>query len=129
MPGQPAPPHLSGHPAPRWHLDQSRQALATPSDEVVIQAVAWRVRLASGLAVCQDWQRCADWRAADPLHERAWLHLQPLERCLSTVSQPLDRAPLTRAELDRQRRRSLGWLALLAVVIVAGVTAQHLLPW
>ncbi|MCY1272128.1 hypothetical protein D9M68_250670 [compost metagenome] len=103
--------------------------MSVPADPVAAQAIAWRVRLASGSASRQDWRRCADWRRADPQHELAWQRLERLGQQLADASRPLARATLAVAEMNLQRRSSLKQLLLLAVLVAGGVATQHLLPW
>ncbi|WP_457787716.1 FecR domain-containing protein [Pseudomonas sp. PL-6] len=98
-------------------------------DEVVQQAIAWRVWLASGTATAQEWRLCADWRAADPQHEQAWQRLEQLGQPFAGLSAPLARHALVGAQVDRQRRRSLKQLGLFGTLVAAGVLGQHLQPW
>ena len=98
-------------------------------DETVQQAIAWRVRLASGTATAQEWRLCADWRAADPQHEQAWQRLEHLGQQFAGVSAPLARQALAGAQVDRQRRRALKQLGLFGSLVAAGVLGQHLQHW
>ncbi|MFV9682307.1 FecR domain-containing protein [Pseudomonas sp. NY15367] len=98
-------------------------------DETVQQAIAWRVRLASGIATAQELRLCADWRAADPQHEQAWQRLEHLGQQFAGVSAPLARQTLAGAQVDRQRRRALKQLGLFGSLVAAGVLGQHLQPW
>lgn len=98
-------------------------------DEAVQQAVAWRVRLASGTATPQEYALCEDWRAADPRHEQAWQRLEQLGQQFSAVSAPLARHALAGAQVDRKRRQSLKQLGLFGALLASGVLAQQLQPW
>lgn len=98
-------------------------------DEVVQQAIAWRVRLASGTATAHELRLCADWRAADPQHEQAWQRLEHLGQQFAGLSAPLARQALAGAQVDRQRRRALKQLGLFGSLVAAGVLGQHLQPW
>ncbi|QSL93404.1 FecR domain-containing protein [Ectopseudomonas toyotomiensis] len=98
-------------------------------DETVQQAIAWRVRLASGTATAHELHLCADWRAADPQHEQAWQRLEHLGQQFVGVSAPLARQALAGAQVDRQRRRALKQLGLFGSLVAAGVLGQHLQPW
>ena len=98
-------------------------------DEVVQQAITWRVRLASGTATAHELRLCADWRAADPQHEQAWQRLEHLGQQFAGLSAPLARQALAGAQVDRQRRRALKQLGLFGSLVVAGVLGQHLQPW
>lgn len=98
-------------------------------DEVVQQAIAWRVRLASGTATAHELRLCADWRAADPQHEQAWQRLEHLGQQFAGLSAPLARQTLAGAQVDRQRRRALKQLGLFGSLVAAGLLGQHLQPW
>lgn len=98
-------------------------------DEAVQQAIAWRVRLASGAATAHELRLCADWRAADPQHEQAWQRLEHLGQQFAGVSAPPARQALAGAQVDRQRRRALKQLGLFGSLVAAGVLGQHLQPW
>lgn len=98
-------------------------------DEVVQQAITWRVRLASGTATAHELRLCADWRAADPQHEQAWQRLEHLGQQFAGLSAPLARQALAGAQVDRQRRRALKQLGLFGSLVAAGVLGQHLQPW
>lgn len=47
--------------------------------------IAWSVKLSSGTASAEDQQQFEQWRARDPLHERAWQALHAMEQSLNAV--------------------------------------------
>lgn len=103
--------------------------MSTPSPAIVEQAIAWRVRLDSGMAAAEDWQACAAWRAADAQHEQAWQRLESLGRRFAALPSGLARAALVAAPLDVSRRRALKGLGIGAVVLASGLLAQQWQPW
>jgi len=83
--------------------------------DVLDQAAAWFVRLASGSADAQDQQALSQWRSADPEHERAWQKLLGVEQMLrgsaAHVQTPAARAALGQAARINRRRalKTLAW--------------------
>ncbi|MCU9949390.1 FecR domain-containing protein [Pseudomonas sp. PDM13] len=89
--------------------------------QVVEQAIAWRVRLASGTCPAEEFAACQHWRGIDPEHELAWQRLEALGGRFSTIPAALGHAALDGAQHDPQRRRALKALALLIAAGGAGV--------
>ncbi|WP_166642992.1 FecR domain-containing protein [Alcanivorax sp. 24] len=100
------------------------------TESVIKTAIAWRIRLESGLARPSDEQACRHWRDADPAHELAWQRLGKLDSVFHDAAgkaPALARTTLHRTDEERRRlsRRqalcvitgsalglsSLGWLA------------------
>lgn len=84
-------------------------------------AAAWVTRLTSGGATEADAQALADWRRADPLHDRAYLEIVALRQAVARVANDYRRPPPTRfGEVDRRRLLGVG-----SVVGVTALTAAH----
>ncbi|MBM3106234.1 FecR domain-containing protein [Pseudomonas sp. V1] len=86
-------------------------------DEVLDQAIAWKVRLQSGDADDRVRQGCLQWRQARPVHEAAWQALQASESAfhgLATLSGASSRVALD--TLERMQRGRIGRRRLLQVV-------------
>lgn len=103
-----------------------------PFDPAVVdQAVEWLVRLGAAGAAdpCRDQWR--QWRAAHPEHERAWQHIEAVDRRLQRGMHGLP-AGAARHALDAPasaaRRRAL---RLMSVIVLAGGgwSAYRTLPW
>lgn len=112
---------------------QSNGGQGAPSltESVIKTAIAWRIRLESGLAQTSDKEACRHWRDADPAHELAWQRLGKLDSVFHDAAgkaPALARTTLHRTDEERRRlsRRqalsvitgsalglsSLGWLAV-----------------
>lgn len=104
--------------------------MSAPDPRVVEQAIAWRVRLASGEVVADACQR---WRAQHPEHELAWQRLEALDGRFAAIPAALGHATLAAARHDPRRRRALKALGLLAAAGGAGLLGvsgiQPLQPW
>ncbi|MCY1481309.1 Protein FecR [compost metagenome] len=87
---------------------------------VVEQAIAWRVRLASGTCAADDYAACQQWRGQHPDHESAWQRLEALGGRFAAVPAALGHATLEGAGHDPQRRRALKALAVLVAAGGAG---------
>jgi transmembrane sensor len=73
-------------------------------------------------------RRFAEWRAADPEHDRAWRRLERLQSTLGGV--PLNTARVVLREMpDTRRRQTLKLIGLVLVTGGAGYLAQAQLPW
>lgn len=99
------------------------------ADEVVEQAIAWRVCLASGEASAEDVQGCLHWRAHAPLHEQAWQRLEALGQRFAGVPAQLGHATLRQPAVDLARRRALkhlAWFGCSSGVLLLG---QQWQPW
>jgi len=86
-------------------------------DQIIEQAIAWFVRLASGTQTVVAVSDFARWLAAHPDHADAWRQLQGmsdiLRHCSNSVEPRLARSTLERLPAT-SRRRMLGLLALTA---------------
>lgn len=99
---------------------------------VVEQAIAWRVRLASGAVAADEISACQHWRAQHPDNELAWQRLDALSGRFAAVGSGVGRATLDGARHDPQRRRALKALAILVAAGGTGVIAHRndtLQPW
>jgi transmembrane sensor len=89
---------------------------AALADEIVEQAVAWYVRLASGLQTAPDEAAFARWRQAHPDHELAWQRLRSMNAAVSRgtahVAPLIARSTLARANTLSHRRRAIKALLL-----------------
>jgi len=101
--------------------------------QVVEQAIAWRVRLASGTCAAEAFTACQQWRSAHPEHELAWQRLEALGGRFAGIPAALGHAALEGARHDPQRRRALKALAILLAAGGAGVLgvqgASTFQPW
>lgn len=101
---------------------------AEPSDQVVAQAIDWRVRLASGLAPVEELEACQRWRELHPSHEQAWQRLAVFDGRLGAMPPP----QASQALRYRDRRTVLkGVVLLLGATALAGGTSLGLrgTPW
>ncbi|QFT55409.1 DUF4880 domain-containing protein [Microbulbifer sp. THAF38] len=106
--------------------DKTKQKIP---EEVLLQAVSWRVRLGSGEAVDSDRDACQQWLSESPLHGLAWQRFEQMESPLDKAARQaphLAHSALrqTDAEIRRLNRRSAlktmggGALGLFAVGLV-----------
>lgn len=113
--------------------------IATREDipaDVLDRAIDWVVRLHSGTADAGMRAACDMWRAADPMHERAWQRLQDAERPFHSLpAMPRTTAYRALATLgprpaaDRSRRRALKMLGLGVSGATLAWAATHTVPW
>jgi len=99
---------------------------------VVEQAIAWRVRLASGMAAADELAACQHWRAQHPDNELAWQRLDALGGRFAAIPAHLGHAALDGARHDPQRRRALKALAVLIAAGGAGAVVTQgggVQPW
>ncbi|WP_397380666.1 FecR domain-containing protein [Pseudomonas sp.] len=99
------------------------------ADEVVEQAIAWRVRLASGEASAEDVQGCLHWRDYAPQHEQAWQRLESLGQRFAGVPTQLGQATLRQPAVDLARRRALKHLAWFGTSSGILLLGQQWQPW
>jgi transmembrane sensor len=106
--------------------------MSTLNMAVVEQAIAWRVRLASGTCALDELNACQSWRAQHPDNELAWQRLDALGGRFAAITPGIGHATLTGARHDPQRRRALKALAILVAAGGTGVIATHsgsIQPW
>ncbi|BBO90571.1 FecR family protein [Desulfosarcina ovata] len=100
---------------------------------IIDQAIAWAVKLHSGMAKQADVEACAAWRAQEPMHETAWQRIQTVDRQLEAVPDGAGAlACLTLENAFRNRsasRRHALKLAALAVMAVGTGLLVTGLPW
>jgi transmembrane sensor len=104
---------------------------------VMEELIAWSVKLSSGTASAQDQQHFEQWRALDPVHERAWQALHTMEQALDAVA-PSAKTLLTQSiVLADQQSQSAGkrqsrfkQLGIGAIAVFAlGLLVNQLAPW
>lgn len=86
--------------------------------EVADQAVRWLVELQSGGATEAARSALQRWREQDPEHERAWQHIESVNRRLQGLP-----GPMSTALLGEERRRGRRRAAKLLLVMGAGAGA------
>lgn len=99
---------------------------------VVEQAIAWRVRLASGTCALDELNACQQWRAQHPDNELAWQRLEALGGRFAGITPGIGHATLANARHDPHRRRALKALAILIAAGGTGVIATQqasIQPW
>lgn len=101
---------------------------AAPADAVVRQAIAWWVRLQSGLADGGEREACHAWLAQDPAHREAWARLESIGRDARRVPAALAHAALESPAMPG-RRAVLRNVLTLAGVGVAGWAGYRHAPW
>ncbi|ADP14988.1 FecR family protein 8 [Achromobacter xylosoxidans A8] len=90
--------------------------MTSAADPVADQAIAWWVRLQSGMAGVGERQSCEAWLAQDPAHRQAWDRLQ-------RISQDARRVPAALAHSALSAPRSNGRRAVLRGLLAIGGTA------
>ncbi|UVA79277.1 FecR domain-containing protein [Pandoraea commovens] len=92
---------------------------ATFDATIAQQAVEWWVTLQSGDATETLRTACARWRAANPEHERAWLHIENADRRMRHVSGTLGAAVAQAAlRAPRSRGRRMAVKAIVGALFV-----------
>lgn len=100
-------------------------------EEVVQQAIHWKVRLESGRAQEEDYRACQQWRDLNPTHDQAWLRLTALDTTFNQLAQHAptvarDTLQASRAELTvMNRRQALRRLGTTACSISALCWLSH----
>lgn len=97
--------------------------------EIVREAIAWQVRLASGIAGPEEERARQAWCAADPRHALAWERVQAVGQRFAGMPGPLARRTLAGASVDPARRRVLKQLMVAGVLVAGGLPAYRALPW
>lgn len=92
---------------------------------VVEQAIAWRVRLASGTCAEEEISACLDWRKRHADHELAWQRLDGLGERFARLPASLGHAALDEPGHDPMRRRALKALGLLIAAGGSGALMMH----
>jgi len=86
--------------------------------DVLQQAAKWMARLWSDEASAQDFADCAQWRAAHPDHEQAWLQLEVFQHKLNGVPRELARQvlhePAVPAKITRRNVLRMVGLGIVA---------------
>ena len=103
------------------------------ADPVAGQAIAWWVRLQSGLAGAAERQSCEAWLAQDPAHRCAWDRLQRISQDARRVPAALAHGALTRSASSSPRstgRRTVlrGLLAIGGTAFTGWAAYRHT-PW
>ena len=109
----------------------SRISDAPLQPDVALAAANWFVQLTSDTVTDADHSALANWRAAHPEHERAWLRTQALSQQFKQFDAGVGFAVLDRqrAGVSHDRRRTAKTLALLLVVGGSSWFAYRELPW
>ena len=105
-------------------LNLPGDGLAPLPRAVVREAAQWLMRLHAGQATEAQRAALAQWRNADPVHERAWQRAEQLSGKLGLL--PPD---LGLQVLDRPRRAPRRRTALQALLLVAGAVPTGYLAW
>lgn len=106
----------------------NRSAEAPIAPAIVEQASHWLMLHWDGGLDAEQQCRFAEWRAADPEHQRAWTRLERLQGTLAGV--PADTARAVLREMpDARRRQALKLLGVMLVAGGSGYLAQAHLPW
>lgn len=101
------------------------------SPQALEEAIAWMVRLQSHDDDTTR-TRCAQWRAADPEHEQAWLQLSDLTDqwpVLPAMPAGIASAAVDLALARKQRRRAFKLLGLAGIGIGAWLTVRQTIDW
>ncbi|WP_278253104.1 FecR domain-containing protein [Bordetella petrii] len=102
-------------------------------DQVAQQAIAWYVRLASGMQTAREQETFSRWLASHDEHARAWQQLQVMEGRLrdgaTRLPPAVARTALERAAMAGGRRRALKTFMWLGVGSATLYLAQDQLPW
>lgn len=93
--------------------------------EIYEELITWTVKLSSGLAKDDDRTAFANWRASNPLHEKAWLKLQAIDANFQEigsetapyVSEAIDLAN-QRRKVTSERRKQIKLLSLSVIAIL-----------
>ncbi|SSW71426.1 DUF4880 domain-containing protein [Achromobacter agilis] len=99
-----------------------------PPDAVVSQAIAWWVRLQSGVAGADDRRSCESWLAQDPAHRQAWDRLQRIGRDARRVPSELAHAALAAPQSAGRRAVLRGLLAVSGAAMTGWAGYRHA-PW
>lgn len=104
----------------------------TPDSLIVQEAIAWMVKLQSGIASIDDLSNCEQWRQQNPLHEQAWRQLESLSSNFKTIPSLVAHAALEQpaANLHFNNRR----LALKSLLMLVGAgslaySGYQYAPW
>lgn len=104
--------------------------VADPLDRrVARQAAEWFVRLQDDEATAADRQGCAQWRAQDAEHERAWQRALGVSQRAGSVPAALGTPALRRPRSKASRRDAVQALLVLMVAAPAGWMAWRAAPW
>ena len=101
------------------------------NERVALQAAEWFFLLNSGEATAADQHRCAQWRAADPVHETAWQRAERVNQTFQMLPSALAMPTLGR-QVRSDRRAAIKTLAVLLVAAPTGWWGWRLAsasPW
>ncbi len=108
------------------------------ADPVVEQAIAWWVRLQSGMEGAAARRSCEDWLAQDPAHRQAWDRLQRISQDARRVPAALAHSVLAHsapghaalaAPRSNGRRTVLRGLLMIGGTAVTGWAGYRHAPW
>ncbi|MCI1006125.1 FecR domain-containing protein [Herbaspirillum sp. C7C8] len=105
--------------------------ISPPSEDIVMAAIDWMVRLQSGSATDHDQQACRRWRAQCPQHELAWQRLQCLSERIATLPATLAHGSIgaSPARTRHNRRFALKTLCMTIGAGLLATSAARLAPW
>lgn len=95
--------------------------------KIADRAALWLARLGADDVSAQDIRDCADWRAQDAEHERAWQRAVRVGARLGLIPAHIGKPVLLRS--DASRRAALKALMLLIVAPPIGWLALEATPW
>ncbi|QEI05149.1 DUF4880 domain-containing protein [Pigmentiphaga aceris] len=101
------------------------------NERVALQAAQWFFLLNSGDATATERHRCAQWRAADPVHEIAWQRAERINQTFQMLPGDLAMPALGR-QARTDRRAVIKTLAVLLVAAPVGWQGWRLAsghPW
>ncbi len=104
----------------------------SPDSPIVQEAVAWMVKLQSGVANVDDLTNCEQWRKQNPLHEQAWQQLERLSGSFKAIPSAVAHATLDHPSANQQfnsRRLALKSMVLLAGTGALAYSGYQFAPW
>ncbi|MFC3151043.1 FecR domain-containing protein [Litoribrevibacter euphylliae] len=100
---------------------EQRSSVSVP-ESIAKQAVAWLVEWQMAEDQDRIWQQIEDWRSADPLHEKAWQHIESINQKLGMVAGPsnsnLAHRVLTKPSVSR--RDAVKYLSIFMLMAGGG---------
>lgn len=104
------------------HHEADTVLLPSVPTDILEEAIAWAVRLHSGVSTPEQDAACRAWRAQHPHHEQAWKQVQGVEQIFRSLPMPTRKVAgqtfqhlsLTRTTTRRQALKTLGGCLVLA---------------
>lgn len=101
--------------------------MSHPTQQMLDQAAQWFVILASGETTPEEHHDYQAWLAADPLHKKAWQHIQSATQLLNTLPEPA--RPLAQQTLQRLDKKHSRRQAIAGFIGFAGLIGFSALGW